>query len=72
MTTRRERIKTLETIPPDASNEEFIASVDRNELRIEEALKEFPDDEELLVLLDLTKAVRLVFVPEMNLPEVKP
>ncbi len=62
MTSRRERIKTLETIPPDASTDEFIAIVDRNELRIEEALEEFPNDEELIGLLELTKRIRLIEV----------
>jgi hypothetical protein len=50
----------LETIPPNASTEEFIAIVDRNELRIEEALEELPADEGLLELLDLTKEIRLM------------
>ena len=60
MTSRRERIKTLEVILPDASTEELMAIVTRNELRIEEALEEFPNDEELLELLDLTREIQLM------------
>ena len=65
---KRERIKTLETIPPDASTEECIAIIARNELRIEKALEEFPNDEGLLDLLDLTKQIRLTSGSWKNSP----
>lgn len=63
MTSRGKRFKMLEIIPLDASTEELILILNRNELRIEEALEELPNDEGLLELLDLTKTIRLMGKP---------